>query len=277
VGCYMFFRRALVVMAIGNHYKKILTRRRLDLKNYAKKCSADLIEISENLDKTDNPRPPLDQKLLIPYHLMHFDQLGFLDLDVLISSKAPSIFDVNPMIGFSAVPTLYSEKYVRVCKRYFGIDPLNHHNYFSQRGVENSDNFFSINGGVWVCRPKIVAEYLNNAYWRLKKNVVDYNEPCADELNFAYETQLRGDFSALDIRFNHKILYDLYGIDEYYKKIAKSIPFKIIKNLEYRHPNLPLKYPGIYNDIIDKALSANWFVHFAGKLPYLSYNNLKNF
>ncbi|MDC3410003.1 hypothetical protein OAY88_01570 [Alphaproteobacteria bacterium] len=264
------YKNAIVVMAVGARYQKILKRRKSDLEHYARKCGAILIVLSEPLDRSLNARGMLDQKLLIPSVFKEFDLVAFLDLDTLISSEAPSIFTQCNDAGFHAVPTLYDDKHKKLCERYFGIIPQNSSLYFSDRGKFDGDGFYSINGGVWVCRPAVVGAYLKDAYIKLNENF-SYHEPCADELTFAYETQIRNDLSILDQRFNYKIIYDIYGVDKFYNEIGKRKRFKIYRKLESCFPNITLKYPRNYVNLITSTLSKNWIVHFAGRCPYLNY------
>ena len=139
-----------------------------------------------------------------------------------------------------------------------------------QRGFKPPKLPFSINGGVWTCKPKVVSEYLKDAYHAKKPSLYN-NEPCSDELFFALETQNRNHFSELDCRFNYQILYDIYGDNENFKNIGKSWRFRLTKKMELKFPLFNIEYINHYKQAITQALNDNWFIHFAGKLPFLRY------
>jgi hypothetical protein len=263
-------RRAVVVMAIGNRYQSILVKRLRELEAYAQRCVAELVIISENIDKSPEPRSPIDQKLLIPHLLKHFELIAFIDLDILISEDAPCIFDEVSQASFYAVINENGKQYANTCERFFGIDPSPSQDYFTKRGRVPSSCHMPINGGVWMCKPHVVADYLYEAYWELRDSFT-LKGVCYDELNFAYMTQARGDFSGLDKRYNRQVLYYLYGSDEFYENIARSKAFRVIRRVETMYPNLKVPYPREYSNLIRHLLRNNWFVHFAGKLPYLNY------
>lgn len=62
---------------------------------YAKKCHADFRFIDDYIDK-DKKRDIYSQKLLIPDYLREYEQVLFLDLDIIISPDCPDIFALMP-------------------------------------------------------------------------------------------------------------------------------------------------------------------------------------
>lgn len=261
-------------MAVGEKYKSLLKIKKKMFFDYAEK-SESTVEVIDNLiDQSKNAYSVLDQKLLIPAKYTKYENIAFIDLDMLISNHAPSIFNYCEDAPFKAVVTnISSEKYIKTCSRYFKINPLNDHStYFHMRGFNHINQSFSINGGVWTCKPNIVGEYLRDAYYSKTKSLYA-NEPCSDELFLALHTQYRNHFASLDERFNKQLLFDIYGDDENYKNIGQSFNFKLLKYFELNFPFIYNRYPIAYINIINKALMSNWFVHFAGKLPYLRFRS----
>ncbi len=83
--------RVVCVMSVGaGKYRKQYELVRDNLMAYAKKCHADFRFIDDYIDK-DKKRDIYSQKLLIPDYLREYEQVLFLDLDIIISPDCPDI------------------------------------------------------------------------------------------------------------------------------------------------------------------------------------------
>lgn len=95
-------KRALVTLAIGDSYKKLGEVTHPSLSAYAQKCGADFIVI-------DKPKY-VDKFKLLTYEKLQvwelldgsYDQIVFVDTDILIAPDAPSVFDMCPIGIFGA-------------------------------------------------------------------------------------------------------------------------------------------------------------------------------
>ena len=88
--------RVVCVMSVGaGKYRKQYELVRDNLMAYAKKCHADFRFIDDYIDK-DKKRDIYSQKLLIPDYLREYEQVLFLDLDIIISPDCPDIFALMP-------------------------------------------------------------------------------------------------------------------------------------------------------------------------------------
>ena len=96
-------KKAVVLLAVGEKYCKLLSTNISQFKNYAEKYNADLVVIKQKPDST-NKRSFFYQKLLLPDQLKEYDTCVFFDIDILINPDCPSLFDILPDDkGFAAV------------------------------------------------------------------------------------------------------------------------------------------------------------------------------
>ena len=94
--------RVVCVMSVGaGKYRKQYELVRDNLMAYAKKCHADFRFIDDYIDK-DKKRDIYSQKLLIPDYLREYEQVLFLDLDIIISPDCP---DMRQRMVWSAIST----------------------------------------------------------------------------------------------------------------------------------------------------------------------------
>lgn len=87
-------KKAIVTLAAGERYQAILNETKLFLKAYAKRIGADLVIETK---KDESLSVPMYQKLSVIYNnLKKYDRVAWIDVDILISKAAPSIFDEVP-------------------------------------------------------------------------------------------------------------------------------------------------------------------------------------
>lgn len=95
--------KALVTLAVGDFYTQMGAITHPLMKAYAERCGVDFIVIG---DRKVNKVYNLDERYekFQLYDLIdHYEQIVFVDTDILISPKTPSLFDMVPVDRFAAV------------------------------------------------------------------------------------------------------------------------------------------------------------------------------
>lgn len=266
---------AIVTMAIGDKYRKKLSFVHDVFEGYAKKCGADLRVCTEPLDSTFR-RNLLCQKLLIPTKYKDYDWICFLDLDILISNNAPSIFDeIDDSFSFSAVmdkreSSGFKNTVIHVWNRPDILEET-HRSYFSARGFSDNELIQgSINGGVLLCNPAKIACLFEDAYWSNLPGSIH------EEAIAAYVSQTNNQFKPLDERFNVQLLHELSA--DHLSSAFKSTQgnyFRILRRLHDVLPGAILRqlYPSAYKKFVAEKMKESFMLHFAGGYPFvgLSY------
>ena len=262
---------AIVVIVIGAKYEKIYQSNRMQLEAYAKRCNATL-EICRTPPDPEMQCHLLTQKLLIPQQYLQYEWIAFLDLDIAIAQDAPSIFDeIVPGKGFGAVLDPRGQpKFDFINIHWFKHpDPQNLTTqwYFQDQGFALNDKLMgSINGGVWLCQPKLVADLFANYYWAKAKSPDLY--PMYEEAPMAYLTQSNDLFFALDEKFNQQLIYLIADQNpSFHTRIAKWqswINKPLNKMFPARTSQFMLKP---YVELVQKSLKENYILHFAGNFP----------
>ncbi len=94
--------KALVTLAVGDLYTKMGAITHPLMRSYADRCGVDFIVIGE---RKVNEKYGLDERYekFQLYDLIDdYEQIAFIDTDILISPKAPSLFDLVPLDRFAA-------------------------------------------------------------------------------------------------------------------------------------------------------------------------------
>ncbi len=260
-------KKAICLMVIGEKYLKIFKKLEFQFLEYAKKCNAELKVFNNPLDDTFH-RPLLSQKLLLPHFTQDYDIVTFLDIDILINPDSPSIFDYLPENkSFGAIlDTRGTDEFNETWKHIPRILKETTQDYFTDRNFDKNDKLLgSINGGVFIFRPKEIAHLFFEHYFS-EHNQGEHNS--FEETPMAYITQVRDIFEPIPIQFNTQILYKLKGTAEGRKVFdeEKKIP-KLLRKIFYRvgkNDFIPTKG---YESFVRKLLSENYFLHFAGNFP----------
>lgn len=94
--------RAVVTLTIGDTYREMASITHGLMKEYAEKCGADFVVVDSIRVSPALGRAAYEKFQL--YDLLdHFDQIAFVDTDILIAPDSPSLFEVVPMDTFGAV------------------------------------------------------------------------------------------------------------------------------------------------------------------------------
>lgn len=242
-------KKALCLFAIGKKYEKVLKKNYSQFSAYAKKYDAELIIFKEPLDKSMK-RSILAQKLLIPSSLEGHDRVVFLDLDVVINSNCPSLFDLLPEEkGLAAVfsPRL-SEKFIAHYSRYVPrVLSETKESYFTDRNFPLVDGLQgAINGGVLVFSPLKTGKLFKDYYFS-EHNQGKYNT--FEEAPMAYISQTKELFAELEENFNRQFFYEFYTEKgEKIRKIKANKGYKLINRFLEKFLKLP------YDVLLSKKL-----------------------
>ena len=264
-------KKGICVFVVGDKYQRLFDNNKEQFDEYAKKCSAELIVLDTPLDHTFH-RPLLSQKLLIPKFCVDFDIVVFLDLDILISKSAPSIFDYLPEDKFfgAVLDPRGTEEFIKTWQHIPRILEETTERYFKDRNFEAHSNLKgSINGGVFVFRPKKIADFFEDYYYS-NHNQGGLNS--FEETPFAYFSQINNWFFELPGGFNVQVLYKIKGTEEgaAVTKSEKRIP-KFIRKWYYKKKKHCFYPTNIYRKFVRKLIKDNFFVHFAGNYPIINH------
>ncbi|MDQ1855903.1 hypothetical protein [Chryseobacterium sp. WLY505] len=264
-------RKAICLFIVGEKYWKMYHKNRAMFESYAKKCDADVKIIDKPIDENFH-RPLLAQKLLIPSETKEYDMVLFMDLDIIISDKAPSIFGFLP-----------EDKYFGAILDPRGTDEFNKtwghiprileetsEMYFTDRHFEANPLIQgSINGGVFIFRPKNVADVFKDYYFS------DHNQGelnSFEETPFAYFSQINNWFEALPPAFNVQVLYKIKGTERgnEVEHDEKKLP-GFFKKYYYKKTGSCFYPTRKYKNYVKQIIAENYFTHFSGNYPII-YN-----
>lgn len=262
---------AIVVIAIGSKYEKILSMVYPQLLAYSKRCNATL-EICRDVPDPSMWGPLLTQKLLIPKLYEQYEWIAFLDLDIAISEHAPSVFNsIEPDKGFGAVLDPRGQaKFNLINQNWFKYpkpEILTPQWYFQEYGFKPNDKIMgSINGGVWLAQPKLIGKLFADHYWRQDQS--NSSKTMYEEAPMAYLSQINDLFFAIDEKFNHQLIYLIADKDP-----DKNIRIAKIQRLINRPLNkiFPKRISQFmfnsYAKFVEQCLDENYILHFAGNFP----------
>lgn len=262
-------KKAIFLFIVGEKYEKMYNKNRAQFENYAIKCGADLKIIDKPLDETFY-RPLLSQKLLIPAEAVDYEMILFLDLDIIISDNAPSIFDYLPEDKYfgAVLDPRGTVEFNKTWKHIPRILEETDEIYFQDRHFEAHPSLQgSINGGVFICRPPKVAGFFKDYYFS-EHNQGNLNS--FEEAPFAYFSQINNWFEALPIAFNTQILYKIKGTEKGNKieNAEKKIP-KFFRRYYYKKTGNCFYPTKEYRKYVKEIMNQNYFTHFSGNYPII--------
>lgn len=278
-------RNAIVLMVIGKKYEKQFLFNKKKFYLYAKKINCDLI-ICDQPPDLKFKRSLLHQKLLLPSLYDKYDWIACLDIDLIISKNAPSIFDyINTEKGFGAFVTpRHTEKWKNAVKNIYEhseeILKETHESYFQSRNFpefpKGTETIASINGGVTLSNPKKVSKLFKEIYYSNFKPSIKinttmvYREPDANEEAFAaYISQINNLFFSIPEKFNNIVLYNMFeDLKNPVSQLYKSRYFKLIRKI-HSNFNIPnIFYPKVYRNFLSEQLKKSYFLTFHGNFPF---------
>lgn len=262
-------RKVICLFIVGDKYWKMYHKNKAGIESYAKKCGADIKIIDKPIDENFH-RPLLAQKLLIPKETKNYDMVLFMDLDIIISDKAPSIFDFLPENKYfgAILDPRGTEEFNKTWGHIPRILEETSEIYFTDRHFEANPLLQgSINGGVFIFRPQKVADTFAEYYFS------DHNQGelnSFEETPFAYFSQVNNWFEALPVEFNTQILYKIKGTDkgvEIIKK-EKKLP-KFFLKYYYKKTGFCFYPTRAYKNYVKQIIAENYFTHFSGNYPII--------
>jgi hypothetical protein len=256
----------------GDRYKSTLDAMMPQFEAYASSCGASVSVIDHALDPSRR-RSIFTQKLLIPRAFSKYDVVVHMDLDVLIPRNLPDIFSLlPPTAGFAAVVDPRGSFAYQKAWGFADWTTKSHQSYFEGLGLASDRKLESINAGVLVFRPSLIADIFeawyidDNRY--ASKSEDDYS---GEEVPLAYLSQSNGLFSPLDYRFNRQVNFALHetplGKVAYkkYRSLLNRLRRKARKTFGLR--SLHVGFGHAYKLFVEDLLREGNLVHFAGKYP----------
>lgn len=249
--------RAIVTLAIGEAYRRRWAQScRANWEDYAARHGYDLVVVEEPLDRSPRAeaRSPAWQKLLLAgaAPLRDYDQLVWIDTDIAIHPRAPSIADAVPLERVGGVrefdnPT--AEIYRRALRTWFRVMEARgsafHRNetpreFYRAFGLEGGADDV-VNTGVLVFSPRHHRDLFASVYERYEHDP----DPAmlAEMRPFSFELTRAGVMHWLDPRFN--LLWAIYK--------AARFPFLL------GYPEHPAAAR-----CVAEAFAESHFLHFAG-------------
>jgi hypothetical protein len=262
----------LVCTVFGKRYRRMYEAVRSQMEAYATKCKSDLELIQEPLDR-DNTHNYLTQRLLIPSRFSRYEIVAHVDIDVLISRGLPSIFEsLPPRAGFSATVDPRATRAYDEAWGHAGFTKLTHRQYFEEKGWQADDSLVSINGGVLVFRPPMVAELFETWYRDSShfKGHPDSYFQCEEGI-LAYISQKHRLFSPLPVQFNRQVHYALHETSAGLSALARYRSFahrgtrKLLRSVGA--PSNHIGFGREYRIFVEELLGQGNLVHFAGNYP----------
>lgn len=271
-------KKAIVTLTVGKYYNKRWKNLcENNWQNYAKKHNYKVINISEPLDLsgTAKRRSVAWQKCLILSHqeVSTFDQVVWVDSDILINENAPCIIDKVPIQKVGAVNghaqfidpfDINKEKFMPLAIQTLKWNFSTAREYYTYAGLKNTFNEI-VQTGVLVLSPHFHREILEEVYYTCKDTPV-------------------GDFEMENL--SHKLLNNdqVYWLDEKFNRIwtaemCRSYPFLLpstkVDNIFVRqwkrHMRGHYQMPAleITRKCLKAAFNTNFFLHFAGSTHYM--------
>ena len=261
---------AIVLLVIGSKYEQILEANRFQFEAYAKRCNATL-EICRELPDPSMQGHLFTQKLLLPKKYEQYEWIAMLDLDVVISNSAPSILEIaDASKGLGAILDPRGEdKFLYTNAHWFGHanpETLTTQRYFSDRGFEWNDKLMgSVNAGVWLAQPRLVADLLAKFYWD-KTQFPEYFS-MFEEAPMAYLTQIHDLFFPVDERFNQQLIYLIADQKPSFNTKVAKVQRWINKQLHKLFPGMSYVFLLPYIHLVEEGLKNNYILHFSGNFP----------
>jgi hypothetical protein len=262
---------AIVLMAIGAKYEAILEATRDQFEQYAQKCGAQL-EICRTAPDPSMQGHLLTQKMLIPKIYSQYEWIAFLDLDVVISKKAPSIFEsIENAKAFGAVlEPRNTQKFLSANHEWFNQSPediISLEDRFKNEGFEITPKLIgTINGGVWLAKPSIVGDLFANFYWQQQGSNAGYT--FYEEIPMAFITQNADLFFPLDEKFNDQLIYFSCEKNARFNYFIIKTQEKINQLLKRFIPKREsFLFLPPYISLIETTLDSSFILHFAGGYP----------
>ncbi|HUI71874.1 MAG TPA: hypothetical protein VL354_15250 [Spirochaetia bacterium] len=261
----------------GDRYLSAFLAMKPRFEGYAAACGAEMGVIDHPLDP-EGRRTLFTQKLLIPRTYGRYDVVAHMDLDVLIPRNLPSIFDALPAeAGFGAVVDPRGSFAFQKAWGFADWTRMSHKAYFESLGLSSERELASINAGVVVFRPGLVADmfaawYFDDARYA-HKSEGDYS---SEEVPLAYLSQDAGLFAPLEYRFNRQVFFALHetsaGKAAYrdYRSFVNRARRKARKALGFRSAHVG--FGPSYTLFVEDLLKDGNLVHFAGKYPVPEVN-----
>lgn len=266
--------KAIVSLVLGELYQNRFRRQcYANWKSYASRHGLDLIVFEEPLDDSARAksRSPAWQKCLAVTddRVRHYEQVAWIDSDILISPTAPNIFDAVPAETVGAVadfaypsPEEYRLRLTAMEHRWRAqgttiVSALTPHAYYEAFGLPGLDHVAQT--GVIVLSPEFHRDIFRGVY-------AQYEDRGSAAFHYemrplSYEVVRSGRVTWLNPRFNMVISFGLP--DQYLNDL--TTPYSLLDRVGVK-AELPLsqrqrRMKGAYRALFRDS----YFLHFAGR------------
>jgi hypothetical protein len=262
---------AIVLMAIGAKYEAILEATKGQFEKYAQKCGAQLEICRQPPDPTMQGHL-LTQKMLIPKLYSQYEWIAFLDLDVVISKNAPSIFSqIDNTKGFGAIiEPRNTQKFLKANQYWFNQSPqdiIPLEARYKNEGFKITPKLVgTINGGVWLAKPSAIGDLFASFYQQQQGSNAGY--AFYEEIPMAFIAQNNDLFFSLDEKFNDQLIYFSCESNARFNCLVIKTQEKINKLLRKLSPSKEnYFFLPPYTSLIEKTLESSFILHFSGGYP----------
>ena len=240
-------------------------------KRYAKKHDIDIIAIDKVIDQDFLPERSLAwQKCLILEHpeVLEYDQVAWVDSDIVMNPDAPNIFDgipVEKIGGVQGFKQLYHSG-----EDAFGSEILN----YIKTPYKNEREWYKLNKltpeytdvlqtGVVIMSPKYHRELLKGVFYSNEDSVTgDYEMPILSH------RVIEGDLIHwIDERFN--LLWTGLMCHKYPQCLPTVDGFFIRQYKKYIRGHYMLPAKKVYMESLKEGFKNSFFLHFAGNSYFL--------
>ena len=264
-------KKAIVTLIIGERYKNAWEQYCLpNWEVYAKNHQLDIIAIDSPIDPNDQRSPAWQKCLILEYEkVQQYEQIVWIDSDIIINPKAPSIFSGVPLEKVGAVEgfeQLYKDgEFPKEMLDYLKTPYKNAKGWYSLNHLKTHDKV--VQTGVLVLSPNHHKELLRKVYDSpTDSKTGDYEMPL-----LSHEILNNQLIQWLDKGFN--LLWSAQMVFQYPQCLPpKQKDFFFIRQWKkYIRGHYQFPPKNILNSSLKEAVDKSYFLHFAGNAHFMGF------
>ena len=264
---------AIVTFVVGRNHLDIFEIVKPSWVAYAGKCKADLVVVDDYVDRASlGGRAPMWQKLLVVNlpMLRKYEQVLFLDVDILINPDSPSIFDTDTRgkvgivrhqaLFYPEIATIQHLRYLKLMgaseKGPEAAEQIGKCfvDYYSNYGLSLASTLI-FNTGVMLFSPSIQGQFFEGIYHKYEMDAFDQEQTALN-----YELIDNENYIELDFRFNAQVGAIL----------SRDYPFLHLTDEQAVRYLSNANFCDVSFLCLNNVIELNYFAHFSGlKWPFL--------